>query len=85
MPWVGLFGPTNPDVTGPYVPSGGIAAVAPFVKPTSCGGCWKHFKYEDDSCRTLDDGSCMDYLEVTDVLRACERILEKGRSQSLPQ
>src|SRR6478735_3692800 len=31
VPWVGLFGPTNPDVTGPYIKSGGIPAVAPFA------------------------------------------------------
>ena len=43
VPWVGLFGPTNPEVTGPYDPRNGISVVAPFAKTPKCGGCWKHF------------------------------------------
>ncbi|HUP28071.1 MAG TPA: glycosyltransferase family 9 protein [Chloroflexia bacterium] len=77
VPWVGLFGPTNPDVTGPYDRSNGVSLVAPFLKPATCGGCWKHFKYEDDSCRTLEVGSCMSYLGGADVMRACTGLLEK--------
>jgi ADP-heptose:LPS heptosyltransferase len=76
VPWVGLFGPTNPDVTGPYDPRGGEALVAPFAKPASCGACWKQaFKYEDDRCRTLARGSCMDKLAVAPVLQAALRAL----------
>lgn len=78
-PWVGLFGPTNPYVTGPYDGSGGINVVAPFEKPPSCGGCWKHFKYEDDTCRTLAAGSCMGFLEVEQVLEACVEMLGRAR------
>ncbi len=75
-PWVGLFGPTNPDVTGPYDPSWGEALIAPFRKPTSCASCWKQaFKYEDDQCRTLTHGSCMDKLAVGPVLHAALRQL----------
>jgi len=81
VPWVGLFGPTNPEVTGPYDGSNGISLVAPFRKEPGCGGCWKHFKYEDDRCRTLSVGSCMSYLQEGDVLRACARLLEKGSSE----
>ncbi len=84
IPWVGLFGPTNPEVTGPYTASGGISVVAPFEKPASCGGCWKHFKYEDDSCRTLELGSCMDFLEENSVLEACKRVLSWGRTRAVP-
>lgn len=80
VPWVGLFGPTNPEVTGPYDGSGGISLVAPFDKEPSCAGCWKHFKYEDDRCRTLRFGSCLSYLEEGDVLRACARALWGGDS-----
>jgi ADP-heptose:LPS heptosyltransferase len=80
VPWVGLFGPTNPEVTGPYRQEGGIGMVAPFIKATTCGGCWKHFKYEDDTCRTLDNGSCMSHLDEPDVLQACAAVLERGRS-----
>lgn len=79
-PWVGLFGPTNPEVTGPYDRSKGIGLVAPFVKEASCGGCWKHFKYEDDTCRTLQHSSCMSYLEERDVLAACTQMLNRERA-----
>jgi ADP-heptose:LPS heptosyltransferase len=80
VPWVGLFGPTNPEMTGPYDRTGGISIVAPFEKPASCGGCWKHFKYEDDTCRTLDQGSCMSYLSEDEVLDACLRMLKGAGS-----
>jgi ADP-heptose:LPS heptosyltransferase len=75
VPWVGLFGPTNPEVTGPYNQEGGVGLVAPFEKPDSCGGCWKHFKYQDDRCRTLGDPSCLRFLVEADVLDACLRLL----------
>ncbi len=75
VPWVGLFGPTNPQVTGPYDLSGGVSLVAPFEKEPTCGGCWKHFKYEDDTCRTLHHGSCMQYLKEAEVLAACKQML----------
>ena len=78
IPWVGLFGPTNPEVTGPYRQEGGIGLVAPFEKPATCGGCWKHFKYEDDSCRTLPQGSCMTFLKEETVLEACASTLRRG-------
>jgi ADP-heptose:LPS heptosyltransferase len=78
VPWVGLFGPTNPAVTGPYDPRWGEALVAPFRKPASCATCWKQaFKYEDDRCRTLPAGSCMDHLGVTPVLQAALRALRR--------
>jgi ADP-heptose:LPS heptosyltransferase len=85
VPWVGLFGPTNPEVTGPYEASNGISLVAPFVKTPKCGGCWKHFKYEDDSCRALKVGSCMDYLAEESVLQACMQMLARERAKDVPQ
>src|SRR3954454_19362598 len=72
IPWVGLFGPTNPEVTGPYNPDGGIGLVAHFKKIATCGGCWKHLKYENDTCRTLSEGSCIHHLEESFVLNVCE-------------
>ncbi len=80
VPWVGLFGPTNPDVTGPYDRSRGIALVAPFPKEPSCAGCWKHFKYENDRCLTFlpSNGSCMSYLQEPEVLAACLQMLDRG-------
>lgn len=80
VPWVGLFGPTNPEVTGPYDRSGGIALVAPFSKEPTCAACWKHFKYEKDLCYTLPQGSCLDYLEESEVLAACLQVLSRAES-----
>jgi ADP-heptose:LPS heptosyltransferase len=75
-PWLGLFGPTNPAATGPYDISRGQALVAPYRKPASCGSCWKHFKYEDDRCRTLTTAdSCMSKLAVEPVVQAAQRLL----------
>jgi ADP-heptose:LPS heptosyltransferase len=85
VPWVGLFGPTNPQVTGPYDPGNGISLVAPFVKTSKCGGCWKHFKYEDDSCRALQFGSCMEYLQGEEVFQACLQVLSRDRKPAIPQ
>jgi ADP-heptose:LPS heptosyltransferase len=84
IPWVGLFGPTNPEVTGPYNPKGGTSLVAPFQKESTCGGCWKHFKYEDDTCRTLPQGSCMQYLKESQVMAACADLLNRKRDLNLP-
>ncbi len=69
--YVGLFGPTNPEVTGPYDRTRGTALVAPFPKQQGCAGCWRQFKYVDDTCRTVPGGSCMTALEVDAVLAAC--------------
>jgi len=85
VPWVGLFGPTNPEVTGPYDRTNGISLVAPFDKMPSCAGCWKHFKYQDDTCRTFDYGSCMEFLSEDSVLNACLLMLERGRVHTAPQ
>jgi hypothetical protein len=85
VPWVGLFGPTNPYVTGPYDRSNGAPLIAPFEKQPSCGGCWKHFKYQDDSCRTFNQGSCMEFLSEEAVLEASFRLLERGRVHTGPQ
>jgi heptosyltransferase-1 len=38
-PYLGLLGPTNPAVTGPYDRKSGVTLVAPFAKPRSCQGC----------------------------------------------
>jgi ADP-heptose:LPS heptosyltransferase len=74
--WIGLFGPTNPQVTGPYDRSLGLGLVAPFHRGESCRNCWKSFKYEDDICLTLDTGSCIDFLDKKTVLDACIEMIE---------
>lgn len=85
VPWIGLFGPTNPDVTGPYRAAPGAALIAPFAKEPPCAACWKQaFKYEDDRCRTLAEGSCMDRLAVGPVLHAALRLLRAPRRLRVP-
>jgi ADP-heptose:LPS heptosyltransferase len=69
--YVGLFGPTNPAVTGPYDRRLGRSLVAPFAREAACDGCWRHFKYEDDRCRAMRAGSCMTALPVEAALAAC--------------
>lgn len=75
--YVGLFGPTNPTVTGPYDQSLGTTLVAPFAKSAPCRRCWQHFKYIDDRCRTLPTGSCMGAISVETVLAACRAELAR--------
>jgi ADP-heptose:LPS heptosyltransferase len=77
--WLGLFGPTNPEVTGPYDRRLGRGLVAPFVKVESCRNCWKSFKYEDDECHTLETRSCMSFLERQTVLEAALESLQLVR------
>lgn len=85
VPWVGLFGPTNPEVTGPYDRSSGVSLVAPFEKAPTCAGCWKHFKYQDDTCRTLRYDSCMSYLQEDDVYDACVQMLDRQPALAVAQ
>jgi len=75
-PWLGLFGPTNPEVTGPYDRRIGKALVAPFMRGESCRNCWKSFKYEDDECHTLEVGSCIDFLNPRAALNAALELLQ---------
>lgn len=77
--WLGLFGPTNPEITGPYDRRLGRGLVAPFVKVESCRNCWKSFKYEDDECHTLETRSCMSFLDRNTVLEAGLELLEAVR------
>jgi ADP-heptose:LPS heptosyltransferase len=79
--YVGLFGPTNPAVTGPYDRHLGTALVAPFPKGAACRGCWRSFKYIDDRCLALGEapgGSCMTALSVAAVREACAAELAGG-------
>jgi ADP-heptose:LPS heptosyltransferase len=77
--WLGLFGPTNPDVTGPYDRRIGRALTAQFPKPESCRSCWKNFKYEYDECRTLEKGSCIDLLDEKLVAQVALQMLTQAR------
>ncbi|MHB1417134.1 MAG: glycosyltransferase family 9 protein [Chloroflexota bacterium] len=69
-PWVGLFGPTNPELTGPYAKRCGVALVAPFASDPRCRGCWKNFKVEEDTCRAMPGSTCLSVLDVKEVFAA---------------
>lgn len=82
--YVGLFGPTNPRVTGPYEAGLGTCLVAPFAKTSACAGCWRQFKYIDDRCAALGTPSCMGVLSPKAVLAASlaelERVARRGEA-----
>lgn len=73
-PWVGLYGPTNPQVIGPYTSSRGAAIVAGFSKPDSCKDCWLAFKNREDVCRTLPSTGCTTLIPVDEVAQAVEEV-----------
>ncbi len=78
--WLGLFGPTNPDVTGPYDRRLGRGLVSPFPRGEGCRTCWKSFKYEDDECHSLTQGACTDFLDRRVVLEAALELLPQSAS-----
>lgn len=84
IPWVGLFGPTNPDLIGPYDRSGGRALVARFPKPPSCRHCWLAFKSREDRCATLPSTGCTTLISVQEVVEAAETVHRGTGIASLP-
>lgn len=68
VPWVGLYGPTNPDLIGPYERERGLALVARFPKPDSCRQCWQAFKNRDQGCLTLPATGCTVLISAREVL-----------------
>lgn len=79
-PWLGLFGPTNPEVTGPYDRRIGHGLVSPYYRGESCRNCWKSFKYEDDACHALPKTSCTDLFDRNVVLNAALEMLPAAYS-----
>lgn len=70
IPWVGLFGPSNPDFIGPYDRSKGRAIVAQLAKPPSCKNCWLSFKGWGARCPTLAATGCATLIPVGEVTEA---------------
>lgn len=73
-PWVGLFGPTNPDLIGPYDRSSGLAIVARFPKRHSCRDCWRSFKNRAAHCPTLSATGCTALIPVQEVEEAIQAV-----------
>jgi hypothetical protein len=74
VPWVGLFGATNPDFIGPYNRSRGRALLAPFRKTKACKSCWLAFKNRDDSCAALPLTGCTTMVSVDEVEEALDAL-----------
>ena len=74
VPWVGIFGATNPDLVGPYDRSRGVALVARFPKAPSCKQCWLAFKNRHDRCLTLPATGCTTMVPVAEVVRAVQHV-----------
>ncbi len=73
-PWVGLFGPTNPDLIGPYDRSTGRPIVARFPKAYSCRDCWRSFKNRGARCPTLSATGCATLIPVDEVEEAIQTV-----------
>jgi ADP-heptose:LPS heptosyltransferase len=74
VPWVGLYGPTNPDVIGPYASAVGRPIPSRFPKPDSCATCWLAFKNREDECLTLPATGCTTLIPVDEVLSAVKGV-----------
>jgi len=84
VPWVGLFGASNPGLIGPYDGDGGVALVARFSRPESCARCWLSFKNRERPCSTLPLTGCTASIPYADVIRAVESTLEGTSFASRP-
>ncbi len=85
VPWVGLFGASNPDLIGPYDRRKGRALVARFPRPDSCAKCWLAFKNREQPCATLPASGCTALLSVQEVLEAIEDVVRSGTGFASPR
>ncbi len=74
MPWVGLFGASNPDLIGPYDRRRGHPLVARLPKPDSCRRCWLAFKNREPRCATLPGTCCTAMIPVSEVMEKVEAL-----------
>lgn len=75
VPWVGIFGPTNPDLIGPYDRTRGRALVSRFPKRPTCSDCWLAFKNKADGCPTLPATGCATLLGIDEVMTAVQDVV----------
>jgi ADP-heptose:LPS heptosyltransferase len=83
VPWIGLYGASNPSLIGPYEREKGRTLVARFPKPESCSQCWLSFKNRDQGCATLPSTGCVTAISAEEVLEAVNVLLGTGFA-SLP-
>lgn len=74
VPWVGLYGASNPALIGPYEWQKGRALVARFLKPESCRQCWQAFKNRERRCATLSSTGCATLISARKVLETVETL-----------
>ncbi len=65
---VGIFGPTNPNLQGPYGPKNAVA----YKEGLTCLGC--------NRLTCPDGGSCMNRLSLEEVARVVEGVIERNNA-----
>ena len=68
--WVGLFGSTNPYLTGPYDRSRGRLILAEPPRGHACLTCWQRFTLGSACCPVYDTGSCLSTLTAEAIAAA---------------
>jgi ADP-heptose:LPS heptosyltransferase len=67
--WVGLFGATNPFLSGPYDRSAGRLVIAAPPRTRACLTCWQRFTVGSACCPEYRAGSCLSTLSPAEVAR----------------
>jgi ADP-heptose:LPS heptosyltransferase len=67
--WVGLFGATNPFLSGPYDRSRGRLVIAAPPRTRACLTCWQRFTVGSACCPEYGTGSCLSTLSPAHVAR----------------
>ncbi|MGI8552824.1 MAG: glycosyltransferase family 9 protein, partial [Dehalococcoidia bacterium] len=68
--WIGLFGSTNPYLTGPYNRSRGRLMIARPPRGPACLSCWQRFSIGSTCCPVFEAGSCLSTIDVHAVAAA---------------
>jgi ADP-heptose:LPS heptosyltransferase len=66
--WVGLFGATNPYLSGPYDRSRGRLVLAEPPRGRACQTCWQRFTVGSACCPVYPAGSCLSTLDPSLVV-----------------
>jgi ADP-heptose:LPS heptosyltransferase len=76
--WVGLFGATNPYLTGPYDRARGRLVVAEPPRGRPCLTCWQRFTVGSACCPIYPAGSCLSTLDPSQVVREALSLAADG-------
>ena len=76
--WLGLFGATNPFLSGPYDRARGRLVIAAPPRTRACLSCWQRFTVGSDCCPEYGGGSCLSTLGPAHVAREALALMEPG-------